>query len=100
MSQPTQLAIDRKIEERHVPRAPSNLQSSLNRPDVLRLQRWFRSDELALVPGSAWGSDGAGLVDGLHGPSPVCSEKTQHAPASTTVAPGMVWCESKAATMH
>jgi hypothetical protein len=42
----TQLAIDREIEERQISRAPCELQSSSNGPDVLRLQRWFRSDEL------------------------------------------------------
>jgi hypothetical protein len=71
----TQLAVDREIEERRIPRASCELQSSPDGPDVRRLQRWFRSDELALVPGSAWGRDGAGLVDGLHGPSPISSEK-------------------------
>jgi hypothetical protein len=75
----TQLAIDREIEERQVSRAPCELQSSSNGPDVLRLQRWFRSDELALVPGPALGRDGADLVDGLHGPSPISSEKAEHA---------------------
>jgi hypothetical protein len=95
----TQLAIDRKIEERQVSRAPRELQSSSNRPDVLRLERWFRSDELALVPGSAWDRDGAGLVEGLHGPSPVCSEKAEHAPASTC-GRTYVGCQSEAVTMH
>src|SRR5919106_2908501 len=79
---PAQLAIDREIEERQVPGAPCELQPRPNGPDVLRLERWLRSDQLTLVPGSASGRDGAGLVGGLHGPSPVLSEKAEHAPAS------------------
>jgi hypothetical protein len=76
----TQLAIDREIEERQVPHPPCELQLRPNGPDVLRLQRWLRADQLALIPGSAPGRDNAGLVDGLHGPSPVWSEKAEHAP--------------------
>jgi hypothetical protein len=79
---PAQLAVDREIEEREVPRAPSELQARPNGPDVLRLERWLRSDQLTLVPGPALRRDGAGLIDGLHGPSPVSSEKAEHAPAS------------------
>jgi hypothetical protein len=48
----TQLAVDREIEERQVPRASCELQPRANGPDVLRLQRWFRADQLALIPGS------------------------------------------------
>jgi hypothetical protein len=76
-----QLAIDRQIEERQVPCAPCQLQPRPNGPNVLRLQRWLRSDQLALVPGSASGRDRTGVVNGFHGPSPVSSEKAKHAPA-------------------
>lgn len=76
----TQLAIDREIEERQIPRATRKLQPRPDRPDVLRLERWFRSDQLALVPGSASQRGGVGFVDGFHGPSPVSSEKAEHAP--------------------
>ena len=78
----TQLAIDREIEERQIPRATRKLQPRPDRPDVLRLERWFRSDQLALVPGSASQRGGVGFVDGFHGPSPVSSEKAEHAPPS------------------
>ena len=48
-----------------------------------RLERWLWSDQFALVPGSVLGRpDGAGPVDGFHGPSPVSSEKAENAPAS------------------
>jgi hypothetical protein len=46
----TQLAIDREVEERQIARAPCEQQSRPNGPDMLRLQRWLRSDQFALVP--------------------------------------------------
>jgi hypothetical protein len=43
----TRLAIDGEIEEREVPCPPCELQPSPNGPDLLRLERWLWSDQLA-----------------------------------------------------
>ena len=51
----TQLAIDREIEERQIPRPPCELQPRPNGPDVLRLEWWLWSDQLALVSCSPFG---------------------------------------------
>jgi hypothetical protein len=82
----TQLAINRQIEERQVSLAPCELQPCPNRPNVLRLQRWFRSDPLGLVPGFAWGRDAAGPIDGLHRPSPILFGEGRACSGAQTVA--------------
>jgi len=47
-----QLAVDSNVEQRQVSKAVLPLLVEADRPDLLRLQRWFGSNERALVPGN------------------------------------------------
>lgn len=49
---PAQLAIDGEVEEREISCAIGELQARAQSSDVLRLQRWFGSDDTATVPGN------------------------------------------------
>ena len=58
----TQFAIDCEIEERQIPRSPCKLQPGRMAQTCFGYSGGFGSDQLALVPGSASGRDGADLV--------------------------------------
>jgi len=45
-----QLVVDGEFEQRQFPRSMVQLQSNPNRPDLLQLQRWLLTDQLAFVP--------------------------------------------------
>jgi hypothetical protein len=49
----SQLAVDRKVEQRKVAGPSFDQESCSDRPDLVWPQRRFRSDQLALVPGDA-----------------------------------------------
>ena len=52
----TQLAVDRKIEPGSVSEAPVVIRAEPNGPDLLRLQRAFRAELPAGVPGPPLGA--------------------------------------------
>src|ERR1700724_747566 len=47
---PTQLAVDRKVEQREFPGSMIQLQSNPDGPDLLQLQWGFLAEQLAFVP--------------------------------------------------
>src|SRR5690606_32015446 len=46
-----ELAVYCEVEECQITETAVQLQARATRPDVLRLQRWFRANKLSLVPG-------------------------------------------------
>ena len=50
-----QLAVDCKVEHCEVAKTIAELKTGTNGPDMLRLERWFLSNELTLVPGALIG---------------------------------------------
>ncbi len=48
---PAEFAVDSEVEQREIPNPASELQPNADRPDFLELERRFRPDQSALVPG-------------------------------------------------
>ena len=46
-----EFAVDREIEQGEIPDLLFELKADSDGPDFLEFERWFRAEELALVPG-------------------------------------------------
>jgi hypothetical protein len=47
----SEFAINGQVEQSEFSNPSGNLQSNSYRPDFFQLQRWFLTDQLALIPG-------------------------------------------------